>query len=287
MTTVAALAAVSSLDDPALGGARPPADRVERGHGRPVEGPHKVEDVFAVRAAPDREVVLDRDDVDPAAVEGARHPDVVLLDVAPNPVVDLGRIGRLVIGRCQGDDLAIAAGAAQVAGVRGDAAATRRIRGREGDSDRYAPEWLHPTVRSCARPVKRRGPDWPAAAPWDVDATGTPVRSTPDHLAGPEFEWPGRRVSRSRAPAAARTSRTRLAPDSIDGPAPLRGACPGASVWPSAAGHGLRLGQQCLQLELGAAALPAHQPGPRRGRPEVAPLGFDRSPRWPGRGPRT
>ncbi len=156
------------------------------------------------------EVVLDRDDIDPAAVERPRDPGVVLGDVAPDPVVDLGRIRRLVIGRGQGDDLAVAAGAAEVAGVRGDAASARRVGGRKRDSDQNAPEGLHlhgaldrgscqTARRWCALAPRSSGPAAPMAGGPVPDRTPAgpdryPSSGHPDDRAGPESRRPGRRV---------------------------------------------------------------------------------------------
>jgi hypothetical protein len=71
---------------------------VERRDRRHRERTEEVEDVLAIGAAPDREVVLDRDDVD-AGPDRAPVQGVIGALVAPDPVVDLEREGRAAFGR--------------------------------------------------------------------------------------------------------------------------------------------------------------------------------------------
>jgi hypothetical protein len=113
--------------DRALVGRRVAQDRMERGHDRDVQGAREVDDVVAILAAPDAVLVLDRHDVD-AVVQRAGSSEVVGVLVLPDPVVDLGRVERRLLGWVQDRDLPATGGARQVMGEGRDSAAARRVR---------------------------------------------------------------------------------------------------------------------------------------------------------------
>lgn len=133
-------------------------DRVERRNNRDIEGSDEVENVSAIRPAPDSVLVLDRDEVDVAAVDGASRPDVVVRGVTADPVVDLAGIGLELIRVMQRNDLARPGGGSEVAGEGGDSTPTRGVGGSERNSgDKAAPvvrgRWARPaagTDRRCA-----------------------------------------------------------------------------------------------------------------------------------------
>jgi hypothetical protein len=91
----------------------------------------EVEDVDAVFATPDAELVLERDNADAAVVESLRRGAVVGLEVAPDAVTDLGRVRARLAGRVQGHDLTFADGRGEVVRERGDSALARNIGGNE------------------------------------------------------------------------------------------------------------------------------------------------------------
>jgi hypothetical protein len=103
---------------------------VERGDHRNAERIEEVENVRTVRAAPDPELVLDRDDVD-AAGQGTRRARVIRALIAANPMVDLGRIGQVLPIEVEGDDLTIAGRRREVLGERRDATVAGRVGGGE------------------------------------------------------------------------------------------------------------------------------------------------------------
>jgi hypothetical protein len=95
---------------------------------------HEVEDGFAIGAAPDAVLVLDRRDVDgPAQVTG--DPAVVGGAVLADPVADLVGIAVRGAGAIEGNDVVVTGGTPQVARERGDATAAGRVRGDETDAD--------------------------------------------------------------------------------------------------------------------------------------------------------
>jgi len=103
---------------------------VQRGDGRDAQRSDEVDDVVAVVAAPDAVFMLDRDDVD-AALQRSRYLGVVGELVASDPVVDLDRVRRCLLGRMQGDDLAAASRFRKIVREGRDAAAPGRVRGNE------------------------------------------------------------------------------------------------------------------------------------------------------------
>jgi hypothetical protein len=72
--------------------------------------------------------VLDRDDVNAGAVEGPGDLRVVGLDVAPDPVADLGGIWSGLASRVKGDDLTSPDRGGEIVSERSDAASMRGIR---------------------------------------------------------------------------------------------------------------------------------------------------------------
>jgi hypothetical protein len=100
---------------------------VECGNGRDAKRTDEVDDVVAVVAAPDAVFMLDRNDVD-AALECSRDLGVVGELVASDPMVDLDRVRRCLLGRMQGDDLATAGRFSKIVREGRDAAAPRRVR---------------------------------------------------------------------------------------------------------------------------------------------------------------
>jgi hypothetical protein len=104
---------------------------VERRNDRDVEGSDEVENVSAIRPAPDSVLVLDRDEVDVAVVDGASRPDVVLRGVEADPVMDLAGIGVELICVMQRNDLEWPSGGSEVPDEGGDSTATRGVGGSE------------------------------------------------------------------------------------------------------------------------------------------------------------
>jgi hypothetical protein len=100
-----------------------------RDHGD-IERAEEVEDILAIVAAPDRVVMLDRDDID-ARPEGASGLGVIGALVASDPVVDLERERRTALGWEQDGDLAVTCRGRQIARVRRDTTAAGGIGGNE------------------------------------------------------------------------------------------------------------------------------------------------------------
>jgi hypothetical protein len=113
---------------------------VERRNDRDVEGSDEVENVSAIRPAPDSVLVLDRNEVDVAVVDGASRQDLVLRGVASDPVMDLAGIRVELICVMQRNDLKWPSGGSEVAGEGGDSTATRGVGGSERNPG-------HPYVR--------------------------------------------------------------------------------------------------------------------------------------------
>jgi hypothetical protein len=122
-----------------------------------LERTEEVEDVLAVGATPDREVVLDRDDID-AGPDRATVQRVVGTLVAPDPVMDLERKRGSAFGGQQDGDLAVTRGGGEVARERRDAAAARGVTGYEGSPcDDVGPLGRSASLRSRGRGRARSG----------------------------------------------------------------------------------------------------------------------------------
>ena len=112
---------------------------VQRCHGRDLQSVEELQYVLAVGATPDPVFMLDRHDVDPTVRERTGRAGIVSRFVAPNPVVDLRRVRRLVVRRAERHDLTPARDCGQIIREGGDPAAPRGIGRDEGGSDEGTP----------------------------------------------------------------------------------------------------------------------------------------------------
>jgi hypothetical protein len=124
---------------------------VERRDHGDIEGAEEVEDILAIVTAPDRVVMLDRDDIDtrPKRAGGLR---VIGALVAPDPVMDLERERCPALGRQQDGDLAITRRGRQIARICRDATTAWGIGGYErGPGDGVCPLDRSASLRSRGR----------------------------------------------------------------------------------------------------------------------------------------
>src|ERR1035437_8789264 len=113
---------------------------MERRNGRHSERPDEVEHVRAVVTAPDAVLVLDRDDIHTADVEGRGDSHVVGPHVASDAMMDFRGVPFGPTGRMEGNDLSRADRAGEVGREGRDPAAVWRISRDEGGSEyRVAP----------------------------------------------------------------------------------------------------------------------------------------------------
>ncbi len=140
--------------------------RVQRRHGRDLQCVEELQHVFAVGSAPDPVFMLDRHDLDPTVREGTSRAGIVCRLVAPDPVVDLRRVPRLVVRRVERHDFTATRNCGQVMREGGDPAASRGIGRDEGGSDEVTPivsDWRcgegndAPTRSVAAEELERHG----------------------------------------------------------------------------------------------------------------------------------
>jgi hypothetical protein len=111
----------------------PTGNGVESGHDRNVQALDHVQDVGAVRAPEDAELVLDRHDVYAAGGDPVCGSAVVVAIVAAHSVPHFNGIAEGVAGAVDRDDLAGADRFDQVPGEGRDPTPARRVRGYVGN----------------------------------------------------------------------------------------------------------------------------------------------------------
>ena len=125
---------------------------------RDAEGPDEVEDVRAVVATPDAEIVLETDDADAGVIEILGHVRVIGLDVAPDSAADFSGVRAGLAKRVKSHDLAFADRRSQVVCEGSDAASSRDVGGNEGSPRDGGSSCQARHVRTATRRLKNAEP---------------------------------------------------------------------------------------------------------------------------------